>query len=286
MAGKIISLSPALTEIIYALGAQDALAANTRHCDYPPAAKGKNRIEPWEQPSVPLARKWGASAIFTDQIVPEKSIQECLAQGIEVFSIRPSTLEEVYSGIMQMGAALEKQEAAEQIVSTMRQGLAAIADAARTPGKKPRVYVEVAGKPPECAGLWVPKLVEIAGGASGLNSEGQPHRSVSRKEIFEYNPEVMVVAWRNSGGNIEMKVIDDRGWQGLSAMIGGRLVVLDDALLLRPTPRLVQGAARMAQVIAMAANPAPAGSEPDEGWVVSSDGASSGANGGMHEPRI
>ncbi|MFH1107300.1 MAG: ABC transporter substrate-binding protein [Candidatus Micrarchaeota archaeon] len=264
---KFISLSPAVTEILYAVGAEPGLAANTRHCDYPARAKGKNRIEIWEQPSAELASKWGANVIFTDQPIPEAAVRSCGQAGVAVVANRPATLEEVFQGIIKIGDAAGRRQEAERVAEGMRTGLAGIAEASKGIAARPRVYVEEAGKPPVAAGWWVPRLVEIAGGDSGLVKEGERPRDVSRKRIFEYNPEAMVACWRGSGGNVELKAIEDRGWHSLNALAADRLLVMDDALLLRPVPRLVEGTRMLAEFISRAFRPATG--EDDGGWMYS-----------------
>lgn len=260
---KFISLSPAITEIIYAVGAEEGLAANTRHCDFPPKARAKNRIEIWEQPSVEMARKFGAQTIFTDQIVPDGITKKCGKAGVNVMVLRPTTLEEVFQGIIAVGRETGREVESEKVVDEMKKEFAEIE--AKTMRQRPRVYVEEGGKPPVFAGYWVPKLVEIAGGTCGLVKEGQKPRDVSRKELFDYNPEVMVVAWRGVGKNADLKVVEDRHWEGLSAIAGRHLFVLDDSLLLRPVPRLVEGARQLAEAIAEAADAAQEEGE-DESW--------------------
>lgn len=264
-ARKFISISPAITEIVYAIGADANLAANTRHCDFPPKAKAKNRIEVWEQPSAGLAKKYGAELILADRNLPEGVASSCEAAGVEIVAIAPTTLEEVFLGIAGVGKAVGEEAEAAKVVGEMRRQLGEIEAKAGGLRQRPRVYVEESGKPPVSAGYWVPKLVEIAGGASGLIKEGQRPRDVSRKEMFDFNPEVMIVAWRGVGKNAELKAIEDRGWQGLKAMSARHLSVFDDALLLRAGPRLVEGGRQLAGVIAEAAEK-PDETDEDEGW--------------------
>ena len=279
-ARKFVSLSPAITEIIYAVGADAGLAADTRHCDFPPRARAKNRIEAWERPSPELAGKFGAELVFTDQAVPQAAMEKCGAAGVKVAVVRPATLDEVFQGITAVGGETGREAEAAGVVEDMKKKFAEIEAKAGGLRRRPRVYVEEGGKPPVAAGWWVPRLVEIAGGESGLVREGQPPRDVSRKELFGYNPEVMALAWRDIGKNAEMKVIEDRHWSGLNAIAEGRLHVFDDALLLRPGPRLVEGTRQLAEAIADAEG-GPSEPAEDDGWTYGED-----ADGGAGKPSI
>ena len=69
---RIVSLAPSNTEILYALGAKDCLAAVTRYCDFPEEAKKKPRIGGWLDINDELVKSFNPDLILTSTFVQNK----------------------------------------------------------------------------------------------------------------------------------------------------------------------------------------------------------------------
>jgi len=105
-----------------------------------------------------------------------------------------------------------------------------------------RLYCEEWHKPPTVSGNWVPKVIEIAGGTS-LCPEGKVSYAVSVEEVQSFDPQAVVLSLCGFGDKAKPEIVSERKeWQRVRAVRENKVFVIDDSLLNRPGPRLVDGA--------------------------------------------
>jgi iron complex transport system substrate-binding protein len=111
---------------------------------------------------------------------------------------------------------------------------------------RPRVYVEEWHQPPMASGNWVPEIVRAAGGEPFPILPGALSREVTLDEVARFGPALIVISWCGAGSLADKNLLLQRGgWDALSAVQQGSVRVIDDSLLNRPGPRLVEGAQRL-----------------------------------------
>jgi len=280
---RVVSLLPAATEIVAALGAGDWLVGVSHECDYPPAVQvlpqvTRSTLHPALSSSeidrqMAAAQAAGTSPITIDtdllrRLAPDVILgqsvcdvcavgENALAQALGQLDARPAVvtlhahdLEGVLADITRVGAALDLADEAEELVLGMRYRFRTVSNhALRT--THPRVLVLEWLDPPYVAGHWVPELVAIAGGADVGNRPGA--RSVARPwpELRGLAPERVVIAlcgFDVARARREAGAIRDRD---------GRALVQDDAAFIdgnaytsRPGPRLADAAELLARLMA------------------------------------
>lgn len=238
---KIISLAPSNTEILYALGLGKNIIAATRFCDYPAEAKKKIRVGGWIDVDLVQVKKLNADLVLTSTFVQDKVVQEAKKYNINIVHVDPKNLEEVYESIKIIGELTYKQQEAQQLIKRMKAAFSELQKKV-LPGKKPRVYIEEWHQPAHVSGNWVPELVAMAGGEYKLCASGEVSRPISLKEVEKYNPEIIILSLCGFGKKAKPEMVLKRpGWQNIGAVKQSRVYVVDDSLLNRPGPRLVQG---------------------------------------------
>ena len=111
---------------------------------------------------------------------------------------------------------------------------------------RPRVYCEEWGKPLIRSQLWVRELVEAAGG----DFLGEPGATTEAEAVAATDPDVIVAAWCGAGNRVPLeRVVQQRSWQDLRAVRGGRVYCIADELLNTPAPTLIGGLHALAQAI-------------------------------------
>lgn len=236
---RIISLAPSNTEILYALGAEDSIIACTRYCDFPEQAKKKDKIGGWLDINYEKVINLNPDMIMTSTFVQDKIVKKLSEKGIKVAHYDPKNLEDVFESIMDIGSILEKTENAKEIVRKMKNSFKDIKSS-----KKINAYIEEWLKPTTVSGNWVPDIIEIAGGKSLIKS-GEISREVSEEEVRKFNPDVMIVSWCGFGSNIKKDMILKRNWDFIDK---DKIFIIDDSLLNRPGPRLVEGAKKLKEI--------------------------------------
>ena len=247
-AARVVSLAPANTEIAFALGAGAKLVAGTSYDDYPAAAKALPKIGDFQSPSVEKI-----VSFRPDLVLAAGGIQAVLRAklenlGIKVFVVDPSTLDGVYSDLTAVGKLLGVSDKATVVVDAMRQRANAIEQkVAGLP--KPTVFVEIYSKPLMTAGkaTFIDDLVSLAGGTNIGDAAGSGFPSFSSEVLFKDDPDVYVATTGSMASPVQ--IAKRSGYSGLKAVQDGRVYVIEDNLLVRPGPRLVDGLEQLARMI-------------------------------------
>ena len=277
---RILSLLPSTTEVLYALGAEDTLAAVTHECDFPPQAQNKPqvtsaRINPSFSSAkidslvreqlddtgtlyaldMDLVRELRPDAVLTQQLCTVCAVgyetvrgaMRSLPEPPEVLNIEPRTLSEVFASFEQIAALIDRRDAGAELVRKLRERFSAIEKAPAT-----RVLFLEWLIPPFSAGHWMAELVEGAGGIPVLADQGSHSRNISWETIAKADFDVLVVS--PCGFNVERGMQDIESSPELRKLREERpslRVLLFDGnhYFSRPGPRLVESAEMLAKAL-------------------------------------
>jgi iron complex transport system substrate-binding protein len=279
---RVVSLLPAATEIVAALGGVGRLVGVSHECDFPPEVRSlprvtRTRVDP-AMPSGAIdramaeAKRTGVSPVEVDvnlvahlrpDLLIGQSVCDICAVGEGelarlvttlmptpwVVTLHAHTLDEVFLDIRKVGEALELRDEAEELDAGLRYRLRRVGvRVARLP--KPRVLVLEWLDPPYVAGHWVPDLVTLAGGQDVGSAPGEPSRPRPWDELAALAPDVVVVAlcgFDIPRAQAELAAVTD---PQARALLGRRVEFLDgNAYTSRPGPRLVDAADLLARLI-------------------------------------
>lgn len=249
---RIISLSPANTEISYALGAGERLVGRTDWDDYPPEAAELTPVATFGgvimeqvvalEPDLVLA----AGNFFT----PPDDIATMRELGIPVVVIYAPDVPTVLSDIELIGAALGASDEAADLVADMNAQFAVIAEAVAGTDATPRTFYEIGAEPEIYAPApdsFLADLVVMAGG-DPITTADAAAWSIPLEELLVADPEVIVLG-DATYGMCPANVAARPGWDGMTALVDGAVVPVDDVPVTRPGPRLAQGLASLTRAI-------------------------------------
>ncbi len=243
---RIASLSPATTEILFAIGAGDQIVCVDRYSDEPEGVHVLPHLPEHQAIRYADIARHTPDVVFTMTLVQEKLSTSLRAQGLSVVHLDPRTIAEVESAIQAIGLIVEKEKQAEALVHRMRTEFAAVQKTAKFLPRKPRVYIEEWHHPPMVSGNWVPEIVRIASGEPLFLPARAPSRGVELSEIQKFDPDLIVLSICGAGKFAEPSLLRSRpGWSELRAVKNNHLFVLHDSLLNRPGPRLTEAARQL-----------------------------------------
>lgn len=283
----MISLVPAATEIVAALGMLEVLVGVSHECDYPPEVNDKPRVTRCEihESGLPSAAvdAWvreslrESGTLYTmdealvrelrpDAILTQKLCDVCaVAYGTvarfaatlpgppRVVNLEPSSLADIFQDIRNVGAVLGVPERAEALVTALLARVDAIRERAPNAPRRRCVVLEWID-PLFCSGHWVPELVEIAGGLEPVGRRGADSTEIDWDEVVAAAPEVLVVSC--CGYSVERTLEDltilrsSSGFSALPAAQSGEIWVVDgSAYFSRPGPRIVDSLEILGEIL-------------------------------------
>lgn len=300
---RIVSLLPAVTEIVAALGYQGSLVGRTHECDFPasvhsvpalthstldhagrdgaaidlavsraPAGNGLYRLD-----------HAGLEAARPDLVITQELCDVCavdltqvqdvvdrLPGDVSVMSLEPTTLDGVLASIVAVGQVIGAADAAAALVESLRARLAAVREAVEGRAR-PRVALLEWLDPPYAAGHWVPHQIDAAGGLSVLGTGGGRSVRVSPGDVVESRPGVLLLA---PCGWTADQAREAASPEVLAALLGPspaadlRVVALDaNAYFSRPGPRLVDGVEILAGILHPGVAPPKVPPSIDAAWI-------------------
>lgn len=236
-AGRVISLSPLITEILYLVDAGDCLLADTTYCEVPEAAKLKDKIGSVTQANIEKIVLLQPDLVIAGPLSREKQLKALENHGIRVMRTgTPQTLEQICDLTRMIGDTVGRGAHAREIVHGVQKEAAAVL--AWTRGlKKPRVFVQIGLKPLYSANRdsFIHEYIRYAG---GINiAENEASGIYSREKVLEQDPEIILIAVMGTSENSAGP--EKASWMGfreLSAVKAGRVHVLDPDMICSPTP--------------------------------------------------
>lgn len=243
---RIASLSPAITEILYALDLQKQIVVTDKFSDFPEDAKSLPHLKDHQKLQVSDLEPFKPEIVFTETLVQAKVAKALESDDWKVIHLDPRSLFDIYDSIRTIGLLFEASGNATALIEKMRKDFNDTKKKASLLPKKLKVYVEEWHNPPMVSGNWVPEIVKLAGGIPFSLETNAPSREVSLTEIQAFNPDLIVLSICGAGSLAEKKLITGRkDWNAIPAVISGNIKVIDDSLLNRPGPRLTEGAKRL-----------------------------------------
>lgn len=243
---RVVALTAAEVEILYAIGAQEALVGRGAYCDYPDEALRLPQVDSGAQTNIEqiLALEPDAVLLSTMSQTVEQN-QALEAAGVCVVVSNANDIEGVYALIRQTGALMDRQKAAEAVVAQMQARFDALSGTAQ--GAQKSVYFEVS---PLAYGLWtagsgtfMDEIAQICGLRNAFG-DVEGWAEISQEQVLERNPDYIVTVAMDAGdGPTPVEEICARaGWESLTAVRDGGVFALDYDALTRPGPRLAQAA--------------------------------------------
>jgi len=252
---RLASLSPATTEILFALGQGKHIVCTDQFSDTPSEVAEIPHLKDHQKVKTDDIRAYTPDLVFTSTLIQEKLAEKLKKDGLGVVHQDPRSIAEIYASIREIGQLLDCSARAETLIAEMQQGFNQVKKKTGFFQKRPKVYVEEWHNPPMVSGNWVPEVVKMAGGISlavsgerlaGSDERNPSSREVSLAEVQAFDPDIIVLSICGAGSVASKELLTDRaGWAELRAVRENHLFVIDDSLLNRPGPRLTEGANRL-----------------------------------------
>ncbi len=245
---RMVSLTPAITETLFALGLGDRVVGVTRFCDYPPEAQTKPQVGGYADPDVEAVVALSPDLVLISPNVGNRDGALALRRaGIRVEVVAGERLEETYAALERIGTLCGVPERGRALAARVRGQVEAASAAVR--GRTPtRALFCLQTDPVIAAGRdTLPSdLLEHAGGVNVVEAPRYPQ--LAMEAVIAAAPDVILqtrMDVRESDPSTGPTAFWSR-WSGLPAVANGRVIVFDGTPALRPGPRVGDAVAQLA----------------------------------------
>jgi cobalamin transport system substrate-binding protein len=249
---KIVSLTPAETEVLYAIGAGDRVVGKVQDAaNYPPAANDVPEVATFSGVDVEKIVGLGADLVIAggNGGTPPDAIAKLRSLKVPVLVVYAPDVDTVYRDIDLTGRAVGEPANAAAIVADLKAEFAAVAAATQS-ATRPRVFYET-GDQPAIYGIAddsvYAEMVQLAGGTP-ITTGSSTNWEMSVEKLVAADPQLIILG-DSAYGVTPAAVAKRPGWSAMTAVKEHAITGIDDIVVTRPGPRLGQGLQLLAAAI-------------------------------------
>jgi iron complex transport system substrate-binding protein len=239
----IISLVPAHTEILFALGLGENLIGVTDYCDYPPEALDIEKIGGFSDPSLEKIISLNPDLVIGN-ILNFGTLEALNQAGIPALAFEPHSFAQIFADIKTIGAVTGKSKEAEELSAAIKKDYEEIkAKIATIPvEERPSVFFEIWHDPLTTVGpdTFLYEILEIAAGKVVSSPGGDRYPLFSLEKLIEEDPDFY---FATAGSMSDFTDLQKRpGWEVLSAVKNNKVhIISDENIIYRGGPRIIEG---------------------------------------------
>jgi iron complex transport system substrate-binding protein len=252
----IVSLTPATTEILFAIGAGDRIVATDDGSDYPEEAVDLPDVATFNSVDVEKVVALEPDLVLAGGLgfTPADAISRLRDLGIPVVVIYAPSVAGVFQDIELLGAATGTSDEAATLTRDMRSELDTISSAVSSQSPKPRVFYDVSYDDTTGAifgpaeDSFLAEMVTLAG--ADTITTGDPNTyEIPIETLISKDPEIIVLGVNPFYAPTPASVAERPGWDAMTAVRNGDIRPVSDIEITRPGPRLPTGLRTLAGAI-------------------------------------
>ena len=256
-ARRIVSLAPATTELLFALGLGGRVVGRTRWCDYPSAARAVPDVGEGIGPNVEAVAALRPDLVLLYASSANRAAAgRFAALGIATAAVQLDRAADVRRAAVLIGGLAGAARAADSLVAAFDSARAAAERDAPRLAHRPRLYVDVWTDPPMTVGRgsYLSEVIRAAGGENVFGDVRASSATVSLETIVSRDPDAILVLATDTSRVPDLA--SRPGWSAVRAVRERRVLVLDGTLYGRPSLRMPAAARDLAGRLArLAAGP-------------------------------
>jgi cobalamin transport system substrate-binding protein len=250
-AQRLIALYGAYNEILAEMGLLDRLVGRTKADTQPPEILAKPSIGTHMRPNVEMILGLKPDLIIQDAGAQEAmpGLEQLKQQGVPVAVFHPDTFNGMFAVIQRLGVLTGEPGRAEALIKKLQDRLAAVVARLEPVKSRPKVFFEI--RYPDLLGAGTASMVnDIIEHAGGVNCLTVPKKiaRLNLEAVIAADPDVYLVQQGPMNPNPE-KVTERPNYAILRAVKSGRVLVVEEQLYSRPSPRAVEAVAQLAKFL-------------------------------------
>jgi iron complex transport system substrate-binding protein len=247
-AQRVVVLSAAECEILFAVGAGEALVGRGEYCDYPEDALSAPMLGSGGETNIEEVLALTPDLVLMNSMAqPREHVEAIERAGVPVFVTAATDISGVYTAIAGIGQVVGMGAEAEALVMDMKAAFESIVAKIPASDAPKSVYFEVS---PLEYGLWTAgkdtfmnELAEMLG-LKNIFYDVDGWAEISQEQVIARNPDLIVTVamYSGEGPKPDEEILARAGWEGITAVKEGKVLTADSNAMTRPGPRLTEAA--------------------------------------------
>jgi len=246
---RIVSVAPSPTEILFAVGAGAHVVGVDNYSDYPAEAKSLPQIGSYTL-NIEVIMSLKPDLIVSSDLVPRAQLDQLEAQGVPYFIFATRTMEDVIKDLRLAGSLTGHSLEAESLVTGLQARINAVTDKTLDAEvEKVRTYVEYYPLWTYGPGSFGNDMIRLAGGANIASNASNEYPLLTTEFIIAQDPQVIIYTVGPMTTTIASDFAARSGWSITYAVSHDKIYSIDDNLVSRYGPRVVDGLEQLAEII-------------------------------------
>lgn len=241
---RIVALSPAAVENLFAVSAGAQVVAVSDFTDYPPEAVELPKVGGFDGKTLSLETilTFKPDFVYLTDGMHNFLIEALDDAGIKYYLSTADSIDSVKNELLEIGTITGHEDKAKSVVAEIEKKLAAL-----TPTGEQSVYYEVWNAPYMSVGAksFINDVLIAAGYKNIFADISEPYPMVSEETIIAREPEVIFIT-ASSGVTVD-SVSSRAGWNLIPAVVNGKIFIVNDNLTSRPSARIADAVLELAK---------------------------------------
>ncbi|MCL2007616.1 MAG: ABC transporter substrate-binding protein [Treponema sp.] len=245
---RIVSLIPAVTEILFAIGAGEKVVGVTEYCDYPPIVKSITSVGGFAGATMSMEQIWALrpDLVFISRDMHGRILSLLDELNIKSYEVEPRNFNEVYDTILAIGDLTGCLTGAKEIVGEMQAKIALVGERVGN-RERPSVFWLLSDNPLMSAGsgTFITEAISLGGGRNIFSDVQESWPLVSPEQVLLRSPDWVLIG--DDMSDIR-QFINSPLWQTIPAVRNGRVEIINADILYRYGPRLADAVYNLAEI--------------------------------------
>ncbi len=247
-AQRVVALSAAECEILFAVGAGESLVGRGEYCDYPETALAAPMLGSGGETNIEEILALTPDLVLMSSMAqPREQVDAVEKAGVPVFVTAATDISGVYTAIAGIGQTVGRNAEAEALVAEMKATFESLRAKVPASDAPKTVYFEVS---PLEYGLWTAgkdtfmnELAQMLG-LKNVFEDVNGWAEISQEQVIARNPDLIVTVtmYFGEGPKPDEEILSRAGWEGITAVKAGKILTADSNAMTRPGPRLTEAA--------------------------------------------
>lgn len=253
--GKIVSLSPSTTEILFAIGAGELVVGRDEFSVYPDAALEITSVGAmWDELPSEAILALEPDLVVAAQIISEDQVAALRDLGLNVYwQANPTSYEELWENLRDFGRLTGREAETETLITDLQARVKAVQEKTATVSEHPSVFYELDATDPSNpwtagSGTFIDYIITQAGGTNAASALQGDYAQLSSEQLIAVDPDVILLADALYGVTPE-SVAARPGWDVITAVRENALYPIDPNMMSVPGPRLVDALEETASLL-------------------------------------